>query len=98
MTSVNLKASGYTWRCPECKQDNYTGAAPSSVSCSKCNGLFSVKSLVHRRERGKEVSSGDALPEGISKRRGGNSRSGQQTLFEFSQDSQSQSSDEDIPF
>lgn len=98
MTRVNLKASGYTWRCPECKQNNYTGAAPSSVSCSKCNGLFNVKSLMHRRERGKGVSSGQALPEGISKRQGGNSRSRQQPLFDFSQDPPSHSSNDDIPF
>jgi hypothetical protein len=83
MTSVNLKASGYTWRCPECQCENYTGAAPSSVCCSKCDGTFDVMSLAHRHKREKKPPSGEALPEGISKRQGGNPRSRQQTLFDF---------------
>jgi len=98
MTNVNLKASGYTWRCPECRGENYTGAAPSSVCCSTCNGTFDVKSLVHRRKREKNLSSEEALPTGISKRQGGNSRSGQQTLFDYSQDPQNHSFEDDIPF
>ena len=88
MTSVNLKASGYTWRCPECKAENYTGAAPSTVGCSKCHGTFDVKSLVHRRQKENVLS-----PQG-----GGNSRGGQQTLFDLVQDPRSSRSDDDIPF
>ena len=63
MTSVNLKASGYTWRCPECHGENYTGAAPSVVICSKCNGTFDVKTLVHRRKR-ENVPSSQILSNG----------------------------------
>jgi hypothetical protein len=48
MTSVTLHASGYTWNCPECGRENYTGAAPASVHCAKCNGDFQVQSLHHR--------------------------------------------------
>ncbi len=98
MTSVNLRASGYTWHCPECESENYTGAAPSAVCCSKCNGTFDVKSLVHRRKKAKSPSSGGALPTDISKGQGGNSRSGQQKLFDIIQDPQNHSSDDDIPF
>ena len=98
MTSVNLKASGYTWCCPECQAENYTGAAPRDVCCSKCNGTFDVRSLLHRRKKEKHPSSESALSTGISKRQGGNSRSGQQTLFDIFQDPQTHSSDDDIPF
>lgn len=51
MTAVTLKASGYTWRCPECGEFNYTGAAPVEVRCSKCNGEFEVGSLLHRHKK-----------------------------------------------
>ncbi len=88
MTSVNLKASGYTWRCPECRGENYTGAAPLEVCCSKCNGTFDVKALVHRRKREKVPSS----------QGGGNSRDGQQTLFETVQVQETHAPDDDIPF
>lgn len=98
MTSVNLKASGYTWRCPECESENYTGAAPSSVCCSNCNGMFDVRSLLHRRRKKKSPSSDGALSTGISKQQGGNSRSGQQMLFDIIQDTQNHSFDDDIPF
>jgi len=98
MTSVNLKASGYTWRCPECRFENYTGAAPSAVCCSKCNGAFDVRYLVHRRQKEKGPSSEGVLRMVISERDGGNSRSGQQTLFDSFQDPKSHSHDDDIPF
>lgn len=88
MTSVNLKASGYTWRCPECRAENYTGAAPSAVCCSKCNGTFDVRSLVHRRQK-------TYCP---SAQKGSNSRGDQQTLFDGFQGPRSHSPDDDIPF
>ena len=49
MTSVILRSSGYTWKCPECARENYTGPAPESVRCGQCNGEFQVKELHHRR-------------------------------------------------
>jgi DNA-directed RNA polymerase subunit RPC12/RpoP len=49
MTTVVLRASGYTWKCPECGRENYTGPAPGSVRCGQCNGEFQVKGLHHRR-------------------------------------------------
>ena len=98
MTSVNLKASGYTWCCPECQAENYTGAAPLEVCCGKCNGMFDVMSLLHRRRKKKSPSSDGVLSTGISKQQGGNSRSGQQMLFDIIQDPQNHSSDDDIPF
>jgi len=51
MTYVVLRASGYTWKCPECDRDNYTGPAPAMVQCEKCNGEFEVKELNHRRSK-----------------------------------------------
>lgn len=52
MTSeVRLKASGYTWECPECGRHNYTGPAPEEVRCEGCNGVFYVSDLSHRRRR-----------------------------------------------
>ena len=49
MTEVVLRASGYTWKCPECGRENYTGPAPMSVRCRACHGEFEVKDLHHRR-------------------------------------------------
>ncbi len=69
MTSIALRASGYTWTCPECGRENYTGAAPATVRCTGCNGQFDVKELQHRRvetnsrkNRGKEVSKTEMMP------------------------------------
>lgn len=50
MTAVVLRASGYTWKCPECGRENYTGPAPESVGCKRCHGEFQVKELHHRRD------------------------------------------------
>jgi hypothetical protein len=66
MTEVVLRASGYTWKCPECRRDNYTGPAPVSVKCKACHGEFEVKDLHHRRagmetNNRKEVTT-DLLP------------------------------------
>lgn len=88
MTAVNLKASGYTWRCPECRAENYTGAAPSSVCCSKCNGLFDVGSLVHRRQQKRSDGQQDRSE----------SEGGQQSLFEALQAQEAHSSSDEIPF
>jgi len=49
MTAVVLRASGYTWKCPECGRENYTGPAPAAVHCKGCNGEFEVKEVHHRR-------------------------------------------------
>jgi hypothetical protein len=49
MIAVVLRASGYTWKCPECGRENYTGPAPEAVHCHGCNGEFEVKELHHRR-------------------------------------------------
>jgi phage FluMu protein Com len=57
MTGVILRASGYTWKCPECGRENYTGPAPATVRCRQCNGEFEVKSLHHR---GRADGSNDA--------------------------------------
>jgi hypothetical protein len=47
---VHLRASGYTWRCPECdEKDNYTGAPPAKVVCKRCKAVFDVGDLRHRR-------------------------------------------------
>ncbi len=69
MTSVVLRASGYTWKCLECGRENYTGAAPEAVQCKGCNGEFEVKELHHRRietdkpkTNGKEARKTDSLP------------------------------------
>lgn len=97
MTGVTLKASGYTWHCPECHGENYTGAAPSAVCCSECNGTFGVRSLQHRRRKDRRPWSERGLPADIAKREGGNSRSGQRTLFDAFQDAQDHQSDEDNP-
>ena len=60
MTAVVLRASGYTWRCPECQRENYTGPAPAVARCTGCHGEFAVEQLRHRRagtgpDNGKEV-------------------------------------------
>ena len=49
MDIVTLKASGYTWKCPECNRENYTGPAPAEVRCKSCNGSFRVGDLSHRK-------------------------------------------------
>jgi len=55
MTKVNLRASGYTWKCPECEEkDNYTGAPPEKVTCKNCKGEFEVGELCHRRRASKK--------------------------------------------
>jgi len=56
MNIVKLKASGYTWQCPECERDNYTGPAPAEVRCESCNGVFCVSDLSHRRIRKSEAT------------------------------------------
>jgi hypothetical protein len=48
MTTVQLKASGYSWRCPECDENNYTGEAPQQVVCRNCKAEFLVAGLAHR--------------------------------------------------
>ena len=48
MTTVQLKASGYSWRCPECDEGNYTGEAPQQVVCRSCQAEFLVAGLAHR--------------------------------------------------
>ena len=60
MTTLVLRASGYTWKCSECNRENYTGPAPDIVRCEGCKGEFEVKELHHRRSKsepnsGKEV-------------------------------------------
>jgi hypothetical protein len=48
MTTVQLEASGYSWRCPECDEGNYTGEAPQQVVCRICQAEFLVAGLEHR--------------------------------------------------
>ena len=48
MRVVSLAASGYTWTCPECGFDNYTGAAPRQVVCARCQAQFEVARMRHR--------------------------------------------------
>jgi hypothetical protein len=67
MTAVVLRASGYTWQCPECGRGNYTGPAPAAVQCKDCHGEFEVKDLRHRRagndpNHGKEAKKTENLP------------------------------------
>jgi hypothetical protein len=50
MSAVVLRASGYTWKCPECGRENYTGPAPEVVCCEQCHGEFQVRELHHRRD------------------------------------------------
>jgi hypothetical protein len=52
MKTVKLKASGYTWNCPECRKANYVGPAGITVQCEACNGKFAVAKIVHRRANG----------------------------------------------
>ena len=52
MKTVKLKASGYTWNCPECKKVNYVGPAGITVQCEACKGKFAVAKIVHRRANG----------------------------------------------
>ena len=49
MKTIRLRASGYTWDCPECGCENYAGAAPEEVACEGCHARFAVSALVHRR-------------------------------------------------
>lgn len=59
MSDVVLRASGYTWKGPECGRCNYTGPAPEQVRCKARNGEFGseasitdgleVKAVVERR-------------------------------------------------
>ena len=67
MTSVTLRASGYTWKCAECGRENYTGPAPGSVRCGQCHAEFEVKALQHRRAESvdlkrKEVKTPEQAP------------------------------------
>ena len=60
MTRVILRASGYTWKCPECDRENYTGPAPDMVQCEQCNGEFEVKEL-HQYQLTPALHSSDNL-------------------------------------
>ena len=48
MRNVSITASGYTWACPECTSENYTGAAPQQVVCDRCQAQFEVADRLHR--------------------------------------------------
>ena len=101
MNKVKLRASGYTWLCPECKTENYTGPAPEEVRCEGCKGIFFVSDLSHRRKR-KSVGKMAYSDNG----RGGSKESVQSEfqgrLFPSESDSESDLYDfdekEDIPF
>lgn len=49
MNGIVLTASGYAWTCPECGRQNYTGAAPGSVTCLGCRAEWTVVRLAHRK-------------------------------------------------
>jgi hypothetical protein len=51
MKGVRLQASGYTWSCPECEKENYTGSAPPSVICALCKAEYPVAELLHNSDR-----------------------------------------------
>jgi hypothetical protein len=48
MRNVSITASGYTWTCPECGEENYIGAAPQQVVCDRCQAQFEVADRLHR--------------------------------------------------
>ena len=48
MRKISITASGYTWTCPECTSENYTGAAPQQVVCDRCQAQFEVADWLHR--------------------------------------------------
>jgi len=77
MRTVKLVASGYTWICPECSGENYTGAATTHVMCEHCQAQFAVAGFTHRMadlqkqqmclfdqegERSRGVAPSDELP------------------------------------
>ena len=86
MTTVVLRASGYTWKCPECTRENYTGSAPAMVQCEQCNGEFEVKDLHHRRSK----------PESDSEKEVG--RTQQNLLMPLFESSSPVPAEDEIPF
>ena len=54
MRNVSITASGYTWTCPECGSQNYTGAAPQQVVCDRCQAQFEVADRLHRMDEPQE--------------------------------------------
>ncbi len=54
MTRVDLIASGYVWRCPECERLEYENAVPpdTSVRCSGCGAVFETGKILHRVDAG----------------------------------------------
>ena len=46
---IVLEASGYTYKCIECKCQNYIGPATATVICKECKAELHVRSLKHRR-------------------------------------------------
>ena len=69
MTDVELIASGYEWRCPDCGEAGYEAGVPSSgrVFCTVCGGSFAVAATHHRDSidplrRGQSLLSQARLP------------------------------------
>jgi hypothetical protein len=45
--SIELIASGYDWRCPECDEFNHTIEVVESVTCPTCKKTYSVRDYYH---------------------------------------------------
>lgn len=45
--SVDLIASGYEWKCPECGFLNKEAEVYSNVTCEKCEQVFDVNEYNH---------------------------------------------------
>ena len=97
INKVKLKASGYTWQCPECKRQNYTGPAPEEVHCEGCKGVFYVSDLSHRWER-KSVETAAHSDNGRRRSEESSQPELQARLFPSESDLYDFDENEDIPF
>jgi len=61
IAEVELIASGYAWRCPECKRTEYENEVPAagSVRCGRCGASFRLARVLHRVEAGAIEGLGD---------------------------------------
>lgn len=61
MAEVELIASGYAWRCPECSRTEYENEVPAagSVRCGRCGASFRLARVLHRVEAGALEGLGD---------------------------------------
>jgi DNA-directed RNA polymerase subunit RPC12/RpoP len=59
---IHVTPAGYKFDCPECKEENFLGAATKKVKCGKCKAIYPVQYLQHNQtDCGKEPTDNQIL-------------------------------------